>query len=107
MAPRPLLNVPATAKKGEVIEIKILIPHPMESGQRHDDSGKPIARDIIHLVTVTYNDVEIFRAELFPAIAANPFLAFPTIATESGTLKFTWTDDHGAIDSATAPIEVA
>jgi sulfur-oxidizing protein SoxZ len=105
--PRPLINVPPKAKKGEVVEIKILIPHPMESGQRRDDAGKPIPRDIINLVVCTYNDVEVFRAELFPAIAANPFLSFCTRATESGTLKFTWTDDHGTVDSATASIEVA
>ncbi|GIL41631.1 thiosulfate oxidation carrier complex protein SoxZ [Roseiterribacter gracilis] len=103
---RPLINVPAKAKKGEVVDIKILISHPMESGQRRDNSGQPIARDIINLLVCTYNDTEVFRAELFPAIAANPFLSFCTVATETGTLKFTWTDDHGTVDTATAPIEV-
>jgi sulfur-oxidizing protein SoxZ len=39
--------------------------------------------------------VEVFRAELFPAITANPFVAFMTIATVSGTLEFRWTDDAG------------
>jgi sulfur-oxidizing protein SoxZ len=105
--PRPLINVPAKAKKGEVIEIKILISHPMESGQRRDNSGQPVPRDIINLVVCTYNETEVFRAQLFPAIAANPFLSFCTVATESGALKFTWTDDHGTVDTASAPIEVA
>jgi len=43
----------------------------------------------------TYNGEVVFRAELFPAIAANPFIAFSTVATESGEIVFSWTDDHG------------
>jgi sulfur-oxidizing protein SoxZ len=106
MAARTLINVPKRARKGEVIEIKTLISHPMESGQRHDDSGRTIPRDIINLLVCTYNGVEVFRAELFPAIAANPFLSFCTVATESGTLTFTWTDDEGRVETASAQIEV-
>ena len=47
------------------------------------------------------------RAELFPAIAANPFIAFTTVATESGELAFTWTDDEGLSQTETAKITVA
>ena len=75
---RVLINVPAQAKRGEIIEIKTLIPHPMETGFRLDNIGEPIPRDIITLFVCTYNGEEIFRAELFPAIAANPFIAFFT-----------------------------
>jgi sulfur-oxidizing protein SoxZ len=104
--PRTLINVPAKAKRGEVIEIKTLISHDMESGYRPDSVGKMIPRDIINLFVASYNGVEIFRAELFPAIAANPFLSFTTIATESGRVDFTWSGDNGFSASETAQISV-
>jgi len=91
---RALINVPKTAKKGEVIAIKTLISHEMETGYRHDNVGKAIPRDIINLFVCTYNGQEIFRAELHPAISANPFIAFSTVATASGTLDFKWTGDN-------------
>jgi sulfur-oxidizing protein SoxZ len=103
---RTLINVPAKAKRGEVIEIKTLISHDMESGYRPDSVGKMIPRDIINLFVASYNGVEIFRAELHPAIAANPFLSFTTIATESGRIDFTWTGDNGFSATETAQINV-
>jgi sulfur-oxidizing protein SoxZ len=103
---RALINVPPRARKGEVIEIKTLVSHPMESGQRRDNVGRPVPRDIINLFVCTYNGDEVFRAELFPAIAANPFLSFCTVATESGTLVFSWTDDEGNVQVESARIEV-
>jgi sulfur-oxidizing protein SoxZ len=90
-----LVNVPAKAKHGEVVEIKTLISHPMETGYRHDTNGQPIPRDIIHTFVARYNGEEVFRADLHPAIAANPFITFFTVATESGVIELTWTPDHG------------
>ena len=90
-----LINVPARAKRGEVIEIKTLISHPMETGYRRTQLGAVIPRDIIRLFVCTYNGAEIFRAKLHPAIAANPFIAFSTVAVESGTFQFHWTGDNG------------
>jgi sulfur-oxidizing protein SoxZ len=103
---RVLINLPARAKRGEIIEIKTLIAHPMETGYRLDSTGTAIARDIINRFVCTYNGEEIFRAELFPAIAANPFIAFFTIATESGELAFSWTDDHGQTQTEIRQITV-
>jgi len=100
-----LINVPARARRGEIIEVKTLISHPMETGYRRSQVGEPIPRDIIRLFVCTYNGVEVFRAELHPAIAANPFIAFPTLATESGTLAFHWTGDNGF--SATESVAIA
>lgn len=88
--------MPATARKGQLVEIRTLIRHDMETGHRRDDMGKPIPRDIVHAFRVTYAGAEIFRAELFPGIAANPYFAFTTLATETGDFVFTWTDDRGA-----------
>ena len=90
-----LINVPARAKRGEIIEIKTLISHVMETGYRRTQLGALIPRDIIRLFVCTYNGTEVFRAELHPAIAANPFIVFSTVATESGTLAFRWTGDNG------------
>ena len=73
-----LINVPPRAKRGEIIEIKTLISHPMETGYRRTQTGGAVPRDIIRTFVATYNGVEIFRAELHPAIAANPFIAFST-----------------------------
>lgn len=103
---RVLINVPAKAKRGEVVELKTLISHPMESGYRVGPNGVPIPRDIITLFTCAYNGEEIFRAELSPAIAANPFIAFFTTATESGTLTFQWSGDNGFSTIETAAITV-
>ena len=85
----------AKAKRGEVIEIKTLISHVMETGFRHGTTGELIPRDIITSFTCTYNGEEIFATQLYPAIAANPFVTFHTVATESGTLAFNWTGDNG------------
>jgi sulfur-oxidizing protein SoxZ len=92
---RTLINVPAKAKRGQVIAIRTLISHPMESGFRHSSSGERIARDIVTLFVARYNGEEVFRAELHPAIAANPFITFHTVAVESGTIEFEWSGDNG------------
>ena len=101
-----LINVPAQAKRGEVIEIKTLIAHAMETGFRRNQLGAALPRDIIQLFVCTYNGAEIFRAELHPAIAANPFISFSTVATESGTLEFRWTGDKGYAVTQSARISV-
>jgi sulfur-oxidizing protein SoxZ len=101
-----LVNVPARARRGEIIEIKTLVSHPMETGFRRNQLGAPIPRDIIRRFVCTYNGTEVFRADLHPAIAANPFIVFSTVATESGTLAFHWTGDNGFSLTETAPISI-
>jgi len=101
-----LINVPARAKRGQVIQIKTLMSHIMETGYRRTADGEVVPRDIITSFTCRYNGVEIFRADLFPAIAANPFITFFTIATESGKFDFEWIGDSGFSETASAPITV-
>jgi sulfur-oxidizing protein SoxZ len=103
---RALISVPTTAKRGDILEIKTLVQHPMETGYRPNTMGGVIPRDIIQHFVCTYNGEEIFRAELFPAIAANPFIAFTTVATESGTIAFSWTDGKGETQTETVSITV-
>ncbi len=104
--PKPRVKVPKTAKKGDVIEIKTLIAHKMESGQRKDKKGAVIPRRIINKFEAKYNGEVVFSADWHPAISANPYLAFHTVATESGTLEFAWTDDDGSVYTKTAKITV-
>lgn len=103
---RALINVPEKAKRGEIITIKTLISHIMETGFRRNNVGLPIPRDIIDTFVCTYNGEEIFRAQLYPAISANPFIIFHTVATESGTLTFQWTGDNGFSTTQSAKITV-
>ncbi len=101
-----LINVPAKAKRGDIIEIKTLMSHIMETGYRRTATGEIVPRDIITSFTCRYNGEEIFRADLFPAIAANPFITFFTVATESGKFEFEWIGDNGFTETASASITV-
>src|SRR6266700_4049214 len=89
------LQVPDRAKRGEVIEIRIAIQHPMETGFRRDATGHEIPKNVINALSCHYNSVEVFRAELGSGIAANPYLDFYTVADASGDLVFDWIDDSG------------
>ena len=96
----------AKAKRGQVIEIKTLISHVMETGYRRNEVGAVVPRDIINAFVCTYNGEEVFRAGLYPAIAANPFFSFFVTASESGKFEFKWTDDEGNVETASAEITV-
>src|SRR5829696_2505936 len=103
---RALINVPTKAKRGEIVEIKALVSHPMETGYRTGPDGALVPRDIIQRFVCTYNGEEVFSADLFPASAANPVIAFTTVAAESGTIIFRWVDDRGRDQIETAKIIV-
>ncbi len=103
---KPRVKVPKTASKGDVVTIKTLISHPMESGQRKDKEGNPIPRKIINKFTATFNGKEVFSGDLDPAIAANPYFEFNAKVDESGTFVFTWVDDDGSVYETEAAIEV-
>jgi sulfur-oxidizing protein SoxZ len=104
---RALIKVPDTAAPGEVIEIRALIQHPMETGYRPSLNGSILPRDIIRRFTCAYDGEVIFTAELHPAIAANPFLSFTTVATRTGPVTFTWEGDNGFSHTETATLTVA
>ena len=106
MATRVIVNVPATAKRGEIIEIRTLAGHDMETGFRRTQLGELVPRNIITRFTCSYNGVEVFVADLHPAVAANPLITFSTIAMESGTLEFRWSGDNGFAATQTAAITV-
>jgi sulfur-oxidizing protein SoxZ len=103
---RTLINAPSTAKRGEVITIRTTIAHPMETGFRPGADGKTLPRDIIRRVSCRYNGELVFSAELFSAVAANPYLAFHAVATDSGTLVLTWEGDKGFTHTETITLRV-
>ncbi len=103
----PRIKLPDTIKAGDVIEVKTLIRHVMETGNRHDKNGNPIPRDIINSFIAKFDGNEVFRAELGPGISANPYLAFEMRVPGPGVIEVTWTDDHGVSVVATAPLNVA
>lgn len=108
---RTLITVPPSAKRGDVIEIRALIQHPMETGYRPGADGKILPRDLIRRFTCRYDDGAsneiIFSAEFFAAIAANPLIAFHTIATASGTLTLRWEGDNGFLQTESVALKVA
>ena len=106
MATRTLITVPPTARRGDVIEIRTLIGHPMEPGFRADAQGKQLPRDIIRRFACIYGGETVFRADLSPAIAANPYIAFHTVALDSGTLIFLWEGDNGFSHSESVSLTV-
>jgi len=103
---RAIVTVPPEAKRGQVIEVRTLIAHPMETGYRADAQGRRVPRDLVRRFTCRYDGEVVFAAELFPAVAANPSLVFHTVAVESGTLSFTWEGDNGFAQTETVALRV-
>lgn len=103
---RTLITAPSTAKRGDVIELRTLIAHVMETGFRPDANGQTKPRDLINRFTCRYNNELVFSAELYPAVAANPYFAFSTVATESGTISFSWEGDNGFAQTESVAITV-
>ncbi len=107
MSARPRVKVPKSAAPGEVIQIRALISHQMESGQRRDGSGDLIPRKIINTFTCTFNGRPVFSCDIEPAISANPYFEFHAKVNESGVFNFVWVDDDGSIYTDEHSIEVA
>lgn len=100
------ITLPARARRGEVVTIQVLVRHPME--RAIDAPGlTPVPRRIIHTFRVTYAAEEVFRMALSPGIATNPYVAFTTVATETGELVFEWHEDGGAVYTRTERLVVA
>ena len=100
------IQLPKEIRRGQVIKVGILIQHPMETGDRLDADNRKVPKNAIRSFICRYNGEEIFRAEMSPGIAANPFIQFSTLARESGELEFTWLDDAGERGGVKEPIQV-
>ena len=107
MASKPRVKVPKKAEAGEVITIKTLISHTMESGQRKDKkTGELIPRKIINKFTCSFNGETVFSADIDPAVSSNPYIEFSCKVPESGIFKFVWLDDDGSEYSTEKKISV-
>ncbi|HSH91739.1 MAG TPA: thiosulfate oxidation carrier complex protein SoxZ [Ramlibacter sp.] len=104
---RTLVNVPPGARRGDIVEIRATIAHTMETGFRPGADGRVLPRDIIRSFTCRYNGADVFSAELYSAIAANPYIAFHLRAADSGTLEFTWSGDNGFTQTERVAFNVA
>lgn len=102
---KPRISVPGSAKKGDVIEIKTLITHPMETGRRKAEDGKVIPRLILNSFVCTFNGKEVFSAKMDTSMSADPYISFFYKVTESGTFEFTWVDDNKVKVTETKKIE--
>lgn len=106
-AVKPRIRMPATAKAGDVVEVKTLISHDMESGNRKDKaSGQLVPRKIINKFVVKFNGKPLMTADWNTAISANPFQSFWVRVPESGTFDFEWTDDDGTVYKAEQKVTV-
>ncbi len=103
---KPRVKVPKTAAVGDVITIKTLISHKMESGQRKDSDGNTIPRKIINRFTCDFNGQNVVDVTVEPAVSTNPFFEFEAKVTEAGEYKFTWYDDDGDIYETTKSIAI-
>jgi sulfur-oxidizing protein SoxZ len=100
------IQVPKSAKHGELMTIRVAIQHPMETGFRYDHMGRAIPKNVVNTLVCRYNGVEVFRAEMGSGISANPYLQFYTRAVASGEIVFEWVDDAGERGSERAAINV-
>lgn len=102
----PRVKVPKKAAAGDVVTIKTLISHPMESGQRKDDDGNVIPRSIIHRFTCDFNGQNVIDIKMEPAMSTNPYFEFEATVPEAGDFKFTWYDDDGSVYEETKSITI-
>ncbi len=106
MAEKPRIKIPASVKKGEVFQVKTLLKHPMESGLRKDDGGKPVPRKIINRFVCKADGKEVFASDFNTAVSADPFLTFHLRLEKSAKLELSWYDDDGSVISETVEVEV-
>jgi sulfur-oxidizing protein SoxZ len=100
------LAVPASVRKGDVFEVRLLVQHPMETGFRRDSRGAEIPVNIVDRIACRVAGREVFRAELGTGIAANPYLVFTVVAEASGPVEVEWSDDRGEKGRARAVLNV-
>lgn len=105
---KPRIKAPKSAKQGEIITIKTLISHVMETGLRKDKkTGELIPRQIINKFTAKFDGAEVFSVNLDAAISANPYFQFTMKAEKSGEFEFIWQDDNGKTYSKKSPLKVS
>lgn len=101
------LRVPESAGPGDIVEVRLLIQHDMETGFRRDMQGRAVPMNVITEVRARYGEADVFRAELGSGISANPYLSFSIRAVKSGEIQVEWIDTAGVRGSVSAVLKVA
>jgi sulfur-oxidizing protein SoxZ len=104
---RTLIHLPPTIRRGDTIDVRATIAHPMETGFRVDSNGQILPRDILTHFECRLDGAPVFAADLFPALTANPMLSFTLRAERAGMLSFTWEGDRGFRQTETLPLVIA
>jgi sulfur-oxidizing protein SoxZ len=99
----PRIRIPRSARAGEVIEIRTLIEHPMETGLQQGAAR----RDMLTRLLVRMNGETLLAAEFRNGTSANPYHVFFVRMERSSTFDFTWTDEAGRSARAEARVSVA
>src|SRR5258706_6286701 len=97
------IQVQREARRGEIIEVRVLIQHPMETGFRYDAFGRQTPRNVIYSFECRYGGIEVFRAAMGAGIAANPYLRFFLRAQDSRGLQCRSVDQANATGTLSAP----
>ena len=87
---------PERIAAGDVVKVRLLVQHPMDTGYLQDLLGKLVPRNVITLLTCTLGAQEVFRVEPSSGIAANPLFEFFVRATETAEMRVAWVDDRGS-----------
>ena len=103
---KPRIKLPDEAKAGEIIDVRTVVTHMMETGNRKDTEGHPIPRNIINTFIAKFGGAEVFRARFGSGISANPFIAFSMRVPGPGVFEFTWIDDEGHTQTEIASLNV-
>ena len=89
--------VPASIHRGDVIDVRALVEHPMATGLFRNAQGNPIPAHFIHDVSVTYGDREAAHFVWSSGISRDPFVEFSLRADREAPLTFTWKDNKGGV----------
>jgi sulfur-oxidizing protein SoxZ len=100
------IQLSSPVRRGQPVQVRLLVQHPMETGFRFDFSGNAVPKNIIHSLQADYGGHTVFRAKLGSGIAANPFLQFWVLPEDSAELRVQWQDEQGASGQISTRIEV-
>jgi len=82
--------------QGDVADVRVLMAHPMETGQRKDAAGKLVPLHFIQTITAQLNGRTVFTADVSQAVSRNPVFAFKVKGAKVGDkLSITWQDNTG------------
>ena len=98
------MKIKAVAQNN-VVSVKMLMPHPMETGRRKDQNGALVPEHYITEVTATCGADTVFHAELGPGVSKDPYLSFQFTGAKAGEmLKVCWVDNKGGTETAAEAI---